>query len=38
MMAILQVMMAILKFFGITGGILVWVLIILDSLENEMDL
>ena len=38
MMAILQVMMAVLKFFGITGGILVWVLIILDSLGNEMDL
>ena len=37
-MAILQAMLAILKFFGITGGILVWVLIILDSLGNEMDL
>ena len=35
---LIMVILAILKFTGITGGILVWALIILDSLGMNTDL
>ena len=37
-MNFIHVVLAILKFTGIAGGILVWALIILDSLGKNMDL
>ena len=37
-MEALYVMGAILKMFGIAGGIIVWAIIIFDSLKDMMDL